>query len=160
MSTWLPKETFVTVIDATPLVSIDLVVRDEDGQVLLGCRLNRPAQGFWFVPGGRVRKNELLDDAFRRLTYEELGIEMTRDQARFLGVYQHLYDDNALNAPEVSTHYVVLGYEVKIGGDERSAHADLNAQHSKQRWWQESDLLNSPDVHANTKAYFDPSYCV
>ncbi|MDF4907686.1 GDP-mannose mannosyl hydrolase, partial [Vibrio parahaemolyticus] len=48
---FLSKQRFSQVIESTPLVSIDLVIEDESGQVLLGERLNRPAQGFWFVPG-------------------------------------------------------------------------------------------------------------
>ena len=93
---WLPDETFKSIIQHTPLISIDLIVRNEQGHVLLGKRVNAPAKGYWFVPGGRVRKNETLDDAFVRLVREELGIEsgVTRADAKFLGVYEHFYDDN------------------------------------------------------------------
>ncbi|WP_338062250.1 NUDIX domain-containing protein [Vibrio variabilis] len=70
---YLDKETFTTVIESTPLVSIDLLIENSKGQVLLGLRNNRPAQGFWFVPGGRILKNEKLDDAFMRLCQEELA---------------------------------------------------------------------------------------
>lgn len=111
---WLPDETFKSVIQHTPLISIDLIVRNEQGEVLLGKRVNAPAKGYWFVPGGRVRKNETLDDAFVRLVKEELGIEsgITRADAKFLGVFEHFYDDCVFD-DEVSTHYIVLGYEVK-----------------------------------------------
>ena len=59
----LSLDTFKTVIKSSPLVSIDLIVRNEQGQVLLGKRTNRPAQGFWFVVGGRVLKDESLEHA-------------------------------------------------------------------------------------------------
>lgn len=112
---WLPDETFKSVIQHTPLISIDLIVRNEQGEVLLGKRINAPAKGYWFVLGGRVRKNETLDDAFVRLVKEELGIEsgITRADAKFLGVFEHFYDDCVFD-DEVSTHYIVLGYEIKI----------------------------------------------
>ena len=70
---FLDKETFSSVIKAAPLVSIDLVIKNKQGQTLLGERLNKPAQGFWFVPGGRILKDESLADAFKRLATEELG---------------------------------------------------------------------------------------
>jgi len=70
---YLPAETFRTVVAATPLVSLDLVVQRASGEILLGERLNRSARGYWFVPGGRIRKSEHLDDAFRRLTHDELA---------------------------------------------------------------------------------------
>jgi colanic acid biosynthesis protein WcaH len=56
----LDDATFKAIIDSTPLISIDLVVRDSSGRVLLGQRLNRPAQGFWFVPGSVFLKMNLL----------------------------------------------------------------------------------------------------
>ncbi|RKG42759.1 MULTISPECIES: GDP-mannose mannosyl hydrolase [Acinetobacter] len=112
---WLPDETFKSVIQHTPLISIDLIVRNEQGEVLLGKRVNAPAKGYWFVPGGRVRKNETLDDAFVRLVREELGIKsgITRADAKFLGVFEHFYDDCVFNN-EISTHYIVLAYELNI----------------------------------------------
>lgn len=51
---FLSQEDFATVVRSTPLISIDLIVENERGEFLLGKRTNRPAQGFWFVPGGRV----------------------------------------------------------------------------------------------------------
>jgi colanic acid biosynthesis protein WcaH len=160
MSERLPRELFGQVIDATPLVSIDLVIQDAQGQVLLGKRVNRPAKGFWFVPGGRVRKNEMLDEAFQRLTNIELGIELSRNDATLLGVYQHLYEDNALEIENVSTHYVVIAYKIKLNAALPNENVRLDDQHSDQRWWSEQELLLSSEVHANTKAYFDARFSI
>lgn len=150
----LDDATFRTVVASTPLVSIDLVVRREDGHVLLGLRNNRPAQGFWFVPGGRVRKNETLDSAFLRLTLNELGFEVQRRQAHFLGVYEHLYEDSVfgskLEAP--STHYVVLGYQLDVS--EQLEDTLPLEQHTDYRWLEQQAILEADDVHENTKAYF------
>ena len=87
---FLSESTFQTIIGATPLVSIDLIVKNTQGEVLLGYRTNRPAQGYWFVPGGRVQKNERLDKAFLRLTKAELGVSIPRSAATFMGVFEHL----------------------------------------------------------------------
>lgn len=148
---WLDDQSFVQVISSTPLVSIDLIVRNCVGQVLLGKRLNRPAKGYWFVPGGRIRKDERIDDAFSRLAKCELGRNLIVEQARFLGVYQHLYTDNVFGG-DVGTHYVVLAFELAL--------ADLSgeklplAQHGVYCWFNEDDLLNNVQVHGNTKDYF------
>lgn len=146
---WLDTDTFRTVIDNTPLVSIDLIVTDTENRILLGKRNNRPAQGYWFVPGGRIQKNETLDTAFRRLTEEELGLELTRDQARFLGAYEHLYDDSVFG-DEVSTHYVVLGYQLTLSSEELNL---PDAQHHEFRWWPMEEMATSEQVHENNRAY-------
>lgn len=54
----LDRETFKTIVDAAPLVSIDLLVRNADNQILVGKRVNRPTQRSLFVPRGRILKNE------------------------------------------------------------------------------------------------------
>lgn len=150
MSYWLDESTFRTVVDATPLVSIDLIVKDAQGRVLLGQRVNRPACHYWFVPGGRIQKNELLDAAFRRLTLTELGCEYERTQAQFQGVYEHLYNDSVFGESH-STHYVVLAYCLFV---EAAALKLPKQQHSEYHWWLPADVLTSEQVHSNTRAYF------
>jgi hypothetical protein len=44
----LAEDTFKKIVASTPLVSIDLLVRDTQGNILLGKRVNRPAQGAWW----------------------------------------------------------------------------------------------------------------
>lgn len=148
---FLSKQRFSQVIESTPLVSIDLVIEDESGQILLGERLNRPAQGFWFVPGGRILKNEKLADAFVRLTTEELGNEFDLSQAALLGPYTHLYDDNVFGN-EFSTHYVAIAYKLDVTRSELNL--PIDAQHSSYRWYDKHELLTSDKVHIHTKWYF------
>ena len=146
----LELETFKTVVASTPLVSIDLVVKNSQGKVLLGLRNNRPAQGYWFVPGGRIRKDESMKKAFTRLVSAELGVECTMDQAKFLGSYEHFYQDN-FSGTDFSTHYVVLGYSLTLDID---LAALPDEQHHDYRWFTVAELLASPSVHQHTKDYF------
>ena len=146
----LPRREFLEVVERAPLVSIDLIVRDEAGRVLLGLRRNAPARGFWFVPGGRVCKNETLDAAFARITLDELGVAMPRADARFLGVFEHFCDENAGDLPGFGTHYVVLGHALPQG----MSITPPTDQHSEYRWLAADALLDDPLVHAYTKAYF------
>jgi colanic acid biosynthesis protein WcaH len=152
--------TFKAVVDSTPLISIDLVVRDSSGRVLLGQRLNRPAQGFWFVPGGRILKDESLAAAFRRLTFIELGIEIDIAYARYLGLYEHFYDDSIytdeFKGVEISTHYVVNGFEVVLTLAKNLTANTLPAeQHGAYQWFSEEALMTTDEVHVHSKWYFD-----
>ena len=61
----LPLDTFKTVIKSTPLISLDLIVKNSEDKILLGKRLNRPAKNYCFVPGSRVLKDESLIIAFQ-----------------------------------------------------------------------------------------------
>lgn len=143
------NETFLKIVASTPLVSIDLVVRNEKGQVLLGYRRNRPAQNFWFVPGGRIRKNERTQDALQRIAQHELGI--AAGAGKLLGVFDHFYDDNFHGIPGIGTHYVVCAYQFQVNSDTCFTRDE---QHTEVRWWDLETLLSSPEVHPNSKLYF------
>ena len=147
----LDSATFLKIVEFTPLVSIDLIVFNDKGEVLLGYRKNRPARDCWFVPGGKILKDERILQAIRRISLTELGVELDPAHAKFKGAYEHLYDDNFAGVEGISTHYIVLAHEfnlpegIRINGDE---------QHAELRWWPVADLLADPTVHENTKVYF------
>lgn len=140
-----------SVVRLAPLIAIDLVIRNAAGEVLLGLRNNEPAKGCYFVPGGMILKNERLRDAFARIVKNETNCTAQIENARLLGAYEHFYANNRFAEAGYGTHYVVLGYELKI---DDTAAIKSDDQHSELRWWDEADLLASPDVHHNTKAYF------
>ena len=150
----LDVETFKTVVSSTPLISMDFVIKNSQGQILLGRRNNRPAQGFWFVPGGRILKDETFSQAFSRLTFNELGLSLSITEARFLGPFQHFYQDN-FSESNFSTHYVVMGYQLAL--DLKVDNLPVE-QHQDYQWWDEHELLESDTVHPNTKAYFSDIY--
>jgi len=145
----LSEQLFKTIVQHTPLIAIDLIARNHNNEVLLGERLNRPAQGYWFVPGGRILKDELIPDAFARITQNELGVARVIEDGRFLGVYEHHYPDN-FSGEDFTTHYIVLAFELNF-------HNNLAylppQQHGQYRWWSESEILDSPEVHRHTQWY-------
>ena len=151
----LPQALFESVVKSTPLVSIDFVVRASNFKILLGLRNNRPAQGFWFVPGGRVLKGESFDTAFYRLLYVELGLRSKDVTATFMGLYQHFYPDN-FSGEDFGTHYIVLAYAIQL----KEALLTLpNQQHSDYRWFKEHEIFESTLVHKHTKWYFESGRC-
>ena len=149
---WLSKETFQTIVASTHLFSIDLIVRNAKGEILLGHRLNRPALGFWFVPGGRILKNESLDSAFMRICMAELGTCYARKYARLLDLYQHFYKDSVFGE-EPDTHYIVAGYLLDIKDTDVLLLPDT--QHSQFRWMHPDDIKNNSSVHPHTLAYLE-----
>jgi colanic acid biosynthesis protein WcaH len=142
---------FAAVVANAPLVSIDLIVEDQHGAVLLGLRNNPPAQDCWFVPGGRVRKNETLDQAFARISTEETGLSLTRSKARLIDVYEHFYNTDFAGTAGTSTHYVVLAYRVKAVRENLQLPA---LQHRRYLWMPYAQGARHPDVHPYSRAYF------
>jgi len=147
--TFLPLDDFKQVVECAPLFSIDLVVLNETNQILVGQRLNAPAKDAWFVPGGRVFKNESLDQAFNRTSIAELGIELERGQASFLGLYDHFYNDSFFSE-EVSTHYINAAHVVRVEANQ----LDLpTAQHNQYRWMSFAQIERDDLVHQYSKVF-------
>ncbi len=142
----LDDATFKTVLDSTPLISIDILLK-KGGKVLLGKRVNKPAQGYFFSTGGRINKNETIDNAMARVALNELNIEL-KSIPKFIGVFEHFYDDSIYK--DVSTHYVDIAYEYEV-----KEIPDLpTEQHSEYKWFTIDELLESKQVHKYTKDYF------
>jgi len=146
----LSKDKFREVIKNTPLFSIDLVIVNNKNEILLGLRNNAPAQGFWFVPGGRVYKDELLEKGFERICSSEIGVAKSLKDTEFLGIYEHIYENNFFDS-SFSTHYIVMGLKLKL--DLMTSELSKE-QHLKYKWWKQDELMASEDVHQNTKNYF------
>lgn len=161
---FLPLPVFATVVAHAPLVALDWVVLRGQGaatEMLLGLRVNRPAQGFWFAPGGRVLKNERLQAAMARTLHTELGLLPQQLAAlptpvvpQWLGVFEHFYTDSFADAAQ-STHYVVLAHVLRLpAGFECTPPAE---QHTQWRWMPLAEVATSEQVHAHTRAYAQPA---
>ena len=149
---YLDNEKFLEVIDRVPLVSLDLIINDSQNRILMGKRTNAPAKGKWFVPGGRIYKNETLDCAFERICLAEIGIRHSLNQAKLVGAFTHIYNTNIFEAQGVSTHYVVLGYQFNM---DTKISLEKNEQHAHFKWFSKNDI--DEDIHENSLEYFNYS---
>lgn len=154
----IPFDLFKEVVKHTPLVAIDFIIENPDGRILLGWRINNPAKGYWFVPGGRIRKNEKFEDAFKRIAHTETGLDLTIGKTSFLGIYEHIYPiENFSDDPSFGTHYIVMAYRYKLAVNITSL---PNDQHTDYWWATIDDILEDPNIHLNAKNYFNghPSF--
>ena len=149
---WTEPEILKCIIKNTPLIAIDFLIKNKEGKFLLGLRKNRPAKGYYFVPGGRIFKNETIENAFKGISKNEIGIELDIENAKFLGVYEHIYKDNYFGN-EYGTHYIVLAFLVDIDSDLPLP----DEQHSDYIWLTPEEILKHEKVHEYTKNYFKKS---
>jgi len=70
--------------------------------VLLVRRAPAPARGAWDTPGGFIEAGETVEQAARRETREELGIDVRLE--RVLGIYPDVYGPD--RRPSLNIYYV------------------------------------------------------
>lgn len=149
---YLDDDTFGSIIKHTPLVSIDLIIINNDDKILLGLRKNAPAKYYWFVPGGRICKDEPFSEAFERIVHTETGMSKSITEAKFLGVYEHIYPgENTFNT-NYSTHYIVNAFELRV---QLEIEQLPMSQHNNYCFISIEQLLNDEKVHPFVKNYFN-----
>ena len=139
----LDAQTFKTVIENTPLVSIDLCLVCDD-QLLLGKRNNDPLKGEWFTPGGRIYKNEAWQSALLRIIDVELGLsDIAVEDFALIGIWDHFYNNSAVDQ-DISTHYVNLPHYAEFQSKPKIT---LDDQHAEFEWFDLSEVSKDEKFH-------------
>jgi colanic acid biosynthesis protein WcaH len=149
----LNKKDFYRVIEKTPLVSVDFIIKSKDDKILLGYRNNNPARGTYFTPGGVIHKNELVGEAITRVLKNELGLdyESIKNYINFNRVYNHIYPNNFKN-DLFSTHYVCLSYIINLPKqNDKYNITSKDKQHGSIAWYSHDEIIKSNKVHNYVK---------
>lgn len=126
-----------------PIPCVDVVLRHEE-KVFLCKRVNKPAQGLWWLPGGRVMKGELLQDAARRKVKEETGFEIT--DLELLGTEETIFPDGPFGMP---THTINVIFRATVSTSQVTSVTD--GQHDKMQWFTKLP----EDLHPYIKKYVE-----
>jgi colanic acid biosynthesis protein WcaH len=126
----IPEAEYRSIVDKMPIVCIDAVIINNKNQYLLVRRNNEPLKGEYWVPGGRLLKNETLDEGAVRIVRQELGIDA--HIVMQLGVYEDFFEKNPLNV-ESGLHTISIIY-LMIANDEE---VQLDGQSGDWGWFDE-----------------------
>ncbi len=69
----LPEDVFLFISRMTPMVNVDLLIKDENNRVLLSWRDDQYAGKGWHIPGGIVRFKEKLEERLTKISQGEIG---------------------------------------------------------------------------------------
>jgi len=148
----ISDDQLIGIIKNSPIVTINLIIKNEIGKILLGLRKNEPAKNSWFVPSGRIRKDEDLDHAFKRIIKNELCLDFDRNQARFIGIFEQKFEKNFFQKPNIGTHCIALAYEIRPKNNPEFCY---NTQHHEYKWFTKSEAISNNHVHNAVFHYFE-----
>lgn len=75
----LPEETFEAISRHMPIVNVDLLIENEDGDILLSWRDDEFCGKGWHIPGGVILYKETFHDTITRTALREIGIQVFYD---------------------------------------------------------------------------------
>lgn len=153
---FLDKKDFSELIKKAPLIAIDLCIVQKRC-ILLGKRINNPAKNFFFVPGGRVLKNEKIKNATNRILKEETNLRFKDDlySVSLLGIFEHFYNDNFLDSKDFNTHYITIAYLIEYKNLIKINQEKKSEQHSQYIWFNIKKKDNNINVHQYCRDYFN-----
>jgi len=82
-------------------------------------RNNEPGKDLWFTPGGRIFKDEKLEDTVKRVLPEETGLQPTNITQ--ISTMSHIWP---------TAHTVTTYFKVEVNSDK----VKLDEQHRGYRW--------------------------
>lgn len=73
---YIPTDLYQSILQVTPILCVDVLII-ADNKCLLLMRNNDPVKGTYWFPGGRIYKNELIEQAAIRKAKEETNLDCT-----------------------------------------------------------------------------------
>lgn len=143
----LPEEVFLFATKITPMINVDLIVRDKNGRILLSWRDDEHCGTGWHVPGGIIRYKENASERIEKVAELELGCKV-------------IYSDNPvevkelINDKEYRAHFISLVYECKIDGNLDLSKQEKNKNEVGYLEWHRTFPSNMIPVHHSYKSYF------
>jgi colanic acid biosynthesis protein WcaH len=104
----LPEEIFFYISRTTPLVNVDLLVKDENGRTLLAWRDDQYSGKGWHVPGGIVRYKESLETRVKKVAETEIGASIDFDP-KPLAINQIIHNEG-----RDRSHFISILYKCSL----------------------------------------------
>jgi len=108
--TGLPDEVFDYISQTTPLVNVDLLIKDENERTLLAWRDDPYCGQGWHVPGGIVRLKESLQDRVIKVAENEIGTTVTFEPVP-MAIHQFIHPERA-----VRSHFISILFKCFLPG--------------------------------------------
>lgn len=104
---WIPFETYRQILLSVPIACVDIAIVSE-GRILLVERMDAPAEGEYWLPGGRVHKGELLKDGASRKALVEVGIAC--NVGPIVHTAETIFDDgpDGIVVDNINTYFFIL----------------------------------------------------
>ena len=146
----LPLDVFYFVSQLTPLVNVDLLVKNKKGQVLLTWRDDQFYGPAWHIPGGIIRFKEGIEDRIEKVAQLELGasVHFSPEPIHIRGLINQERD--------VRGHFISMLYLCELSSDLDEKKAYTSGEPKQGEWaWHDKAPPNLLKVHEAFRKYID-----
>lgn len=135
----IAEKEYKKILSTIPIICVDLLIKKKDqnfsiNKFLLMKRVNEPFKGKWWVPGGRVYKNETLSNAVKRKCKEECNLVV--DKLKRVGLIEYIDVKAPFKDIQEGVHVISVVYEVTP----KQGEVVLDEQHEKFDWFSKEEF--------------------
>lgn len=144
----LPEEVFLLATEITPMVNVDLLIRNTKNQILLAWRDDCFYGKGWHVPGGIIRLKESFEERIQKVGEIEIGCPNIMFNPEPLEIVPII-------CPEMKRrgHFVSFIYECYLP-EEFEIENKVSEMQAGYLKWHDTFPDNMLDVHAFYKKYW------
>lgn len=126
----LPEAVFDLVTRLTPMVNVDLLLKNSENRTLLTWREDRFYGPVWHIPGGIIRFKETAAQRIRKVAETELGTTVEFNETP-LAITEMMNQGR-----DTRGHFISLLYECRLTGPlaPHLAHTSGTPQHGAWAW--------------------------
>lgn len=138
----LPEELFLFVTRITPIINVDLLIKNEQNHTLLTWRDDGYCPPGWHVPGGIVRYKETIAERVKAVAKNELGTEVEFNPAP-LAINEVIH-----NTRKNRGHFISLLYQCRlVTQPDESLRCKSNSPNPNEWMWHSSCPADIISVH-------------
>lgn len=142
----LPEDIFLFISRKTPMINVDLLIKDENGRILLAWRKDKYCGAGWHVPGGIIRYKEKIEKRIKEVARLEIGAPVKFDKNP-IAVRQFI-----LNQKE-RAHFISLLYHCFLVSDFKPQNKGLKPGDAGYLKWHDKPPANLIKVHETYRKY-------
>jgi len=129
----IPDSLYHQIITQMPIPCVDVAIT-HNHCVLLVKRLDEPAKGQWWLPGGRVYKSEMMVQTAKRKALEEVGLDC--EVGPLIHTAETVFEDGPNGIPVHSINSCFLLRPLN------ASKIKLDSHHSAHSWFDVGNLKN------------------
>lgn len=142
----LPEEVFLFISRMSPMVNVDLLIKNEDSKTLLAWRDDEFSGAGWHVPGGVLRFKEKLETRVLKVAQAEIGTSVEFDSIPMAMNQIHCSHDTR-------GHFISFLYKCFLSKEFVPKNLGLTNKDNGFLMWHETCPINLIKVHEIYRQY-------
>ena len=126
----IEEKLYKKIQEVLPICCVDVVIFNKNKEFLLLKRRNEPVKGYWWIPGGRILKGELIEKAVLRKAKEETGLDVKIK--KLLGVKETIFKKGIYGKSVHTINIIFLAIA-------KNNKVKMDSQSSEYKWFSKID---------------------